>query len=101
MLKTRLLHETDALRTYVVFDKDEEAVRGLTDFATEEEVSAASLTGVGIAIGESAQDHLHLVGGPVIDQLQPRAWSQGDAVHAETGHTFAHPVGVADFDVVA
>ena len=48
MLKTRLLHEADHLRTYVVvLDKGDEAMSGLTEFANEEDVSAASLTGVG------------------------------------------------------
>lgn len=74
-MKTRLLHETDHLRTYVlVFDKGEEAVRGLTDFAIEEDVSAASLTGVGAFSGATlayfAPEKMDYLDIPVDDQVE-------------------------------
>jgi predicted DNA-binding protein with PD1-like motif len=47
-LRTRLLHESGGLRTFVViFDKGDEALGGLTDFAREEDLTGASLTAVG------------------------------------------------------
>ena len=47
-MKSRLLHEVDGLRTFlVVLDKGDEAAEQLARFAGEEGLTAASLTAVG------------------------------------------------------
>ncbi len=52
-MRSRLLHEQDGERTFVlVFDKDDEVVEGLTKFAADGGLGAASLTAVG-AFGDA------------------------------------------------
>ncbi len=47
-MRHKLLHEQDGQRTFaLVFDKGDEVVEGLTNFAAEGGVGAASLTAVG------------------------------------------------------
>jgi predicted DNA-binding protein with PD1-like motif len=47
-MKSRLLHETDGLRTFaVVLDKDDEVTEELARFAREHDVTGAGLTAVG------------------------------------------------------
>lgn len=47
-MRSQLLHDADGLRTFaVIFHKDDEAKDGLTSFAAEQRVTAASLTAVG------------------------------------------------------
>lgn len=44
----RLLDDTNGLRTFVVvLDHGDEAIEALTDFARDEELSAATITGIG------------------------------------------------------
>lgn len=48
MPRAKLLHDADGLRTFgVIFDKEEEPVSGLEEFAVEQGVSGASLTAIG------------------------------------------------------
>lgn len=47
-MKSRLLHETDGLRTYVlVFEGGDEPKSGLERFAREHEINGASITAIG------------------------------------------------------
>jgi predicted DNA-binding protein with PD1-like motif len=47
-MKSRLLHDRDGERTYVlVFETDDEALAGLTSFATEQQLAAAHFTAIG------------------------------------------------------
>lgn len=47
-MRHQLLHEADGLRTFaVIFDKGDDAKAGLSSFASEEDISAASLTAIG------------------------------------------------------
>lgn len=47
-MKSRLLDDTDGLKTYVVvFDKGDEAKTGLEDFARDHDIDGASLTAIG------------------------------------------------------
>ncbi|MGH9032113.1 MAG: PPC domain-containing DNA-binding protein [Acidimicrobiia bacterium] len=47
-MKAQQVHDADGLRVYVaVFDKDDEAVEGLTRLATDERLGSASLTAIG------------------------------------------------------
>jgi uncharacterized protein len=47
-MRTKLLAEQGGLRTYaLVFGTDEEAAGGILDFAVEESVTGATLTGIG------------------------------------------------------
>lgn len=51
-MRSRRLHETDGLRTFVaVFDKGDEPHAGITDFARDENIDAASLSAVGAFAG--------------------------------------------------
>lgn len=51
-MKSKLLHSRDGEKTFVlVFDADDEVVTGITGFAKENGVSAASLTAVGAFSG--------------------------------------------------
>ncbi len=52
-MRSRLLHEQDGEKTFVlVFDKGDEVVEGLTNFAADGGLGAASLTAVG-AFGDA------------------------------------------------
>jgi uncharacterized protein len=47
-MRTALLHEDEGLRTFaIVFATDDEAMRGLTDFAAEHRLKAAQFTAIG------------------------------------------------------
>lgn len=47
-MKTKLLHETDGARTWaLIFDTGDEVMDGLSGFAREEGLDAASFTGIG------------------------------------------------------
>jgi predicted DNA-binding protein with PD1-like motif len=47
-MRTKLLHEHDGLRTFVVvFDRGDEVVGGLRRFAQEHDVNGAGLTAIG------------------------------------------------------
>jgi uncharacterized protein len=47
-MRSKLLHQEHGLKTFaLVFDKDEEVTSALLSFASQNEVSAAQLTGIG------------------------------------------------------
>jgi uncharacterized protein len=47
-VRSRLIHENAGQRTFVlVFDTGDEAMAGLSEFAREQRVGAAQLTGIG------------------------------------------------------
>jgi uncharacterized protein len=47
-MKSKLIHETEGQRTFaVIFDKGDEAVSGLTEFAQTHGLGAARITAIG------------------------------------------------------
>lgn len=47
-MKWKLLHETDGLRTFVlIFDKGDDPIPALTEFAADQRLDGASLSGIG------------------------------------------------------
>ncbi|MBV9174503.1 MAG: DNA-binding protein [Chloroflexi bacterium] len=74
-MKTRLLDQTAGTRTFVIiFDKDDEAKDGLTQFATEHNVTAAHLTAVGgfsrAVLGYFSRDKKEYERIPVDEQVE-------------------------------
>lgn len=92
-MKSRLAHEMDGLRTYViVFEKGEEPKSGLERFARENDITGASIT----AIGAFSEATLAFFDPEVLDYLQIPIARQvevlsflGDIAIAEEG-PFAH-----------
>lgn len=74
-MKTRLLNETDGLRTFVaVFDSGDEVVENLKKLAREERLSAAGLTGIGafqdVTLGYFDLERREYLRIPVAEQVE-------------------------------
>lgn len=96
-MRTRQLDESEGLRTFVVvFDKGDEPKSGLTRFANEEGVTAASLTAVGAF--ESAtlayfdRDEMDYVDIPIGDQVEVLSMVGDVALADDDPEVHAHVV---------
>jgi uncharacterized protein len=96
-VRSRLIHENAGQRTFVlVFDTGDEAMAGLSEFAREQRVSAAQLTGIG-AFGDvvlgyfdwQAKDYTRI---PVAEQVEVVSLLGDVALEGEEPVVHAHVV---------
>lgn len=96
-MRHELLHEVDGLRTFaVIFDKGDEAKEGLTSFAVNEQVTAASLTAIG-AFQEAVlayfdRENTEYLDIPVDDQVEVLSLVGDIALQGDEPEVHAHVV---------
>lgn len=96
-MRARLIHEDGGLRTHVVvFDKGDESVDGLTEFAAEQHIEAASLTAIGAFsraifgyFDRDTKDYLRI---PVDEQVEVLSLVGDIALAGEAPKLHAHAV---------
>ena len=96
-MQTQLLHEADGLRTFaVIFDKGDEAKRGLTSFAVENDVTGASLTAIGAfhraVLAYFDRDTRQYLDIPVDEQVEVLSLIGDIALHDDEPQVHAHVV---------
>jgi predicted DNA-binding protein with PD1-like motif len=94
---SRLLHEADGLRTFaVVFDKEDEAKDGLTSFASDRQITAASLTAIGAfqraVLAYFDRDRKGYLDIPVPDQVEVLSMVGDIALNDDAPEVHAHVV---------
>lgn len=101
-MKTKLLHETDGARTWaLIYDTGDEVMDGLSGFAREEGLDAASFTGIGalsdVKLGYfdwEQKDYLEI---PLDEQVEVLTLAGDVAVSGEGPQVHAHlVVGLRD-----
>ncbi|MBW3665331.1 MAG: DNA-binding protein [Actinobacteria bacterium] len=96
-MQTQLLHDADGLRTFaVVFDKGDEAKQGLTSFAVEQRITAASLTAIGAfkraVLAYFDRDTKRYLDIPIDEQVEALSLVGDIALHGDEPEVHAHVV---------
>ncbi len=96
-MRWRLLHQDEGLRTFaVIFQKGDEAKGGLTSFAVDEGVTAASLTAIGAfeeaLLASFDREHNEYLDIPIDEQVEVLALVGDIALHDDEPEVHAHVV---------